>query len=91
VRELAAEPFSVPTAGPGGTHGWVGLGADRRQLATSDGRALRLIGENVCWPQRGGTFDYDIWFGELQRLAARISPGFGCAPGGCRSNRATTL
>lgn len=43
-------------------HGWVRVAADKRSFETSDGHALRLIGENVCWPHEGGTRDYEAWF-----------------------------
>lgn len=52
---------------PLGQHGWVRVAPDRRYFETSDGHALRLIGENVCWPQEGGTYDYAEWFGAMQR------------------------
>jgi hypothetical protein len=54
--------FTVPAAAPAGQHGWVRVAADKRYLETSDGRPLRLMGENVCWPGPRGTFNYDLWF-----------------------------
>ncbi len=33
---------------------------------TGDGQALRLIGENACWPGSRGTYDYDTWFPAMQ-------------------------
>jgi len=59
--------FTVPAAAPPGRTGWVRVGPDRRYFETTDGRPLRLIGENVCWSdERGtGTFDYERWFGRM--------------------------
>jgi hypothetical protein len=41
--------------------------AVRRYFQTSDRRPLPLLGENVCWHGRRGTFDYDDWFGAMAR------------------------
>jgi len=65
-RIVLSRAFGVPDVKPVGQHGWVRVAADHRYLETSDGQALRLIGENVCWPQRGGTFDYEAWFEKLR-------------------------
>lgn len=54
--------FNVPAAAPAGQHGWVRVAGDKRYLETTDGRPLRLSGENVCWPGPPGTFNYDRWF-----------------------------
>lgn len=62
---LVSSGFSVATETIAGRHGWVRVGADRRYFQTSDGRPLRLIGENVCWPEKGGTRDYAVWFKAL--------------------------
>ncbi|MBI2516310.1 MAG: cellulase family glycosylhydrolase [Opitutae bacterium] len=62
---LAGFTFAVAAETIGERHGWVGIAADRRYFQTSDGRPLRLIGENVCWPEKGGTRDYDRWFKSL--------------------------
>lgn len=42
--------------------GWVRVAADHRSFETSDGRPLRLIGANVCWPEGQGVLDFDRWF-----------------------------
>lgn len=62
---LAQSTFEVAAETIGDRHGWVEIGSDRRYFQTSDGRPLRLIGENVCWPEKGGTRDYDRWFKAL--------------------------
>jgi hypothetical protein len=67
ATEIARSEFDAAPAAAGTRPGWVGLAPDRRYLQTSDGRPLRLVGENVCWPIRRGTFDYVAWFDELQR------------------------
>ena len=54
----------VPGPSPGRT-GWVRVGPDHRYFETSDGRPLRFIGANVCWPEEGGTRDYARWFGRM--------------------------
>lgn len=75
VGEPVVAHFNVaPVAIAGGT-GWVRTAPDRRNFETAAGRPLRLIGENVCWSVghsadesvRGGTYDYDQWFAEMQR------------------------
>ena len=48
-------------------HGFVRLSSDQRSFQTDDGRLLKLIGENVCWPEGNGSYDYDKW---LQAMAA---------------------
>lgn len=59
--------FSVAPALPASPRGWARVASDRRYFETTDGRALRLIGENVCWPRARGTFDFDDWFDAMQR------------------------
>jgi hypothetical protein len=54
--------FTVPADSAATLRSWVAVGADRRYLATTDGRPLRLVGENVCWAGARGTYDYDNWF-----------------------------
>ncbi len=58
--------FNVPAAAPSGQHGYVRVGPDKRYFETSDGRPLRLIGQNVCWAAGLGTFDYEAWFGRMK-------------------------
>ena len=67
--------FSVPAAAPAGRHGWVRVAEDKRSFETSDGRRLRLIGENVCWSdERGtGTFDYDRWFRRMEEAGENFA------------------
>ena len=59
--------FTVAPAAPAAQHGWVRVAADRRYFETTDGRALRLIGENVCWAHGHGTYDYESWFASMQQ------------------------
>ena len=65
--ELAELRFTVPAANPADRPGWVRVGTDQRYFETTDGRPLRLIGENVCWSDEHGTgtFDYERWFGRM--------------------------
>lgn len=65
--EAATQSFTVPDQPSSNRHGWVRVAEDRRYFETSDGRALRLIGENVCWPERRGTFNYEEWFEAMRR------------------------
>ncbi len=58
--------FTVATASPPVGSGYVRIAASKQYLETSDGQALRLIGENVCWPSGRGTYDYDTWFAAMQ-------------------------
>ena len=66
----AGEPvgthFTVPAAAPLGQHGYVRVAPDKHYFETSDGQPLRLVGENVCWAENQGTFDYDTWFGAMK-------------------------
>jgi hypothetical protein len=60
-----AAPLALMVAqatGPLATRGLVRITPDKRGFETADGQALRLIGENVCWPQARGTRDYEEWF-----------------------------
>jgi hypothetical protein len=58
--------FNVPANTPPARFGYVGIAASRQYFQTGDGQALRLIGENVCWPDGPGTYDYDTWFSAMQ-------------------------
>ena len=55
--------FNVSVARPMGQHGYVRIAPDKRYFETTDGQPLRLVGENVCWAENQGTFDYDsvVW------------------------------
>lgn len=59
---VASAKFKVTATTSATTRGWVKVGADGRYLATTDGKPLRLIGENACWAGARGTYDYDLWF-----------------------------
>ena len=58
--------FTVPAAALTAQHGWV-RNAHDGYFETSDGKPLHLVGENVCWAEQGGTFDYDAWFASLEK------------------------
>lgn len=64
---LLQSRFTVSAAEVGSPRGWVRIGSDRRYFATTDGHALRLIGENVCWPRSRGLDDYAEWFHSMQQ------------------------
>ena len=64
---IASHAFVVPEESLTAQHGWVRIGPDRRYFETADGRPLRLIGENTCWPRWGGTDDYVAMFQAMQR------------------------
>ena len=66
ATDVAESRIEVGSSSDTSRHGWVRVGPDRRYFQTSDGRPLRLIGENVCWPEAGGTYDYDTWFAEMR-------------------------
>jgi hypothetical protein len=67
ARVVAPSGFTVAAAPPSPSPtGWVRLAPDQRSLQLSDGRPLRLIGENVCWPVRQGTYDYEVWFDAMR-------------------------
>jgi hypothetical protein len=67
AREVAQTSFTVTAASASSSpRGWVRVSPDQRSLQLSDGRPLRLIGENVCWPVRQGTYDYEVWFDAMK-------------------------
>lgn len=57
--------FIVPTAVSPPGSGYVQVAPGNQYFQTSDGQALRLIGENVSWYLNAGTYNYDAWFGAL--------------------------
>lgn len=71
--------FNVASKTVSHPQGWVRTGADHRYFETSDGQPLRLIGENVCWYERGGTFDFDAWFEQMEKSGQNFARIW-CAP-----------
>ena len=65
--------FKVPVAQSSGQHGYVRVAPDKRYFETTDGRPLRLVGENVCWGDNRGTFNYDDWFGAMQNAGENFA------------------
>jgi len=63
-----ATSFSVISNAPITRAGYVRIAAGGQYFETGDGQALRLIGENVCWPGGRGTYDYDTWFPAMQAV-----------------------
>lgn len=68
------QPAGEPTAltftvaenpAPPARRGFVRLAGNGRYFETGDGRALPLIGANICWHGSRGTYDYDDWFAAL--------------------------
>ena len=57
--------FSVAASRPPPGSGYVRLAGSKQYLETSDGQALRLVGENVGWFGARGTYDYDTWFSAM--------------------------
>jgi hypothetical protein len=58
--------FTVPAGATPPGSGYARVATSQQYFETTDGQALRLIGENVCWPGTRGTYDYDTWFPALQ-------------------------
>ena len=58
--------FKVPSVAPSGPRGYVRVSPGKRYFETSDGRPLRLVGQNLCWADGRGTFDYDVWIGRMK-------------------------
>jgi hypothetical protein len=46
--------------------GYVKLAEGGQYFETGDGKPLRILGENVCWPGSRGTYDYELWFPAMQ-------------------------
>ncbi|MGO8839001.1 MAG: DUF5060 domain-containing protein [Limisphaerales bacterium] len=65
--------FNVPVARPSAQHGYVRVGPDKRYFETTDGEPLRLVGENVCWGENPGTFNYDAWFGAMKNAGENFA------------------
>ncbi len=61
----ALSQFAV-TGDPPARTGFARVAAEGQYFETGDGRALPLIGANVCWHGARGTYDYDDWFGALR-------------------------
>jgi len=55
----------TPAASSNQRQGFVRLSPDKKTLQTDDGRRLMLIGQNVCWPEGRGTYDYDRWLNTM--------------------------
>ena len=85
VAQPVVSLFTVKASAPPAQHGYVRVAADRRYFETSDGRPLRLIGQNLCWAEAGGTFDYDRWFAGMKSGGENFARLW-LAPGLCRSN-----
>ena len=63
ARALASGQFRVS---PSKRTGYVRIGEkSRRYFELDSGHPYLGIGENMCWPDRGGTYDYDTWMGKL--------------------------
>lgn len=56
---------AAPAAASEARRGFVRIAASGRFFATSDGRALPLIGHCVCWYHSRGTYDYDTWLAAM--------------------------
>jgi len=64
----------LATAGPvPARFGSVGIAPGAQYFQTGDGQPLRLIGENVCWPVKAGTYDYDTWFPAMQNVGENFA------------------
>ncbi len=63
---VQAVAFTVASNAPPARFGYVHVAPSKQYFQTGDGQALRLIGENVCWPGGRGTYDYDDWFSAMQ-------------------------
>lgn len=73
AQTVARFEFIASDPSPADRTGWVQLTSDRRGFETSDGRILRLTGENLCWASGGGTYDYEAWFDELHHAGQNVA------------------
>ena len=49
-----------------GARGFIAVEPTRKRFfQTEDGKPLPLLGMNLCWPGRRGTYDYDDWLGAM--------------------------
>ncbi|MFO1475434.1 MAG: DUF5060 domain-containing protein [Verrucomicrobiota bacterium] len=65
VPASAPAAFEVAASTNAPRAGYVRVGPDRRYFETADGQPLRLIGENICWSDIGGTHDFDRWMSRM--------------------------
>ncbi len=42
-------------------YGFVHVADDKRYFKTTDGKLLKLIGENICWDEGRRSYDFDKW------------------------------
>jgi len=68
----ATTNFTVAGSAPARS-GYVRKDPGGMYFETGDGRALPLIGANVCWHGARGTYDYDDWFSAMQAAGANYA------------------
>ena len=61
-RSLWAGSFDVASSGE---KGFVRRSSAPLYFRFDSGDSYFAIGENMCWPTYGGTYDYDLWLGNL--------------------------
>ncbi|HEY4952886.1 MAG TPA: DUF5060 domain-containing protein [Verrucomicrobiae bacterium] len=83
--------FVVPASPSPARSGYVGIAPGSQYFQTGDGQPLRLIGENVCWPDGSGTYDYDIWFPAMQNAGENYARIWMCPWAFGIENTATSL
>jgi hypothetical protein len=59
--------FTVSAAAASAS-GFVQVATNGQHFCLADGRPLPLVGHCVCWHHARGTYDYDDWFGGMQRV-----------------------
>lgn len=67
AAEVATASFTATPATADTRHGWVRVAPDKKYFETTDGKPLRLIGENVCWSNGRGLSDYEDWFSAMEQ------------------------
>lgn len=53
--------------------GYATIAPGNQFLGTTEGSPLRLIGHNVCWHHEKGTYDYEVWFGAMNRAGENFA------------------
>ncbi len=69
----ATSPPVSFTATPSKSHGFIRRSPDSRYFQYGDGAPITLIGENIAWASKGGSFDFDPWLIEAGKAGINFA------------------
>ena len=58
---------------PSASHGFIRRSPDSRYFQYGDGTPISLIGLNIAWAGKGGTFDFDPWLAEAGKAGINFA------------------